>query len=50
MFKRLTVFFTLFTCLLMAQFDTAQVLGTIQDATGAAVSASDVTLVPRSAR
>ena len=44
MFKRLTVFFTLFTCLLMAQFDTAQVLGTIQDATGAAVPASDVTL------
>jgi len=34
----------MFASLLLAQFDTAQVLGTIQDATGAAVPQSEVTL------
>lgn len=34
----------MFASLLLAQFDTAQVLGTIQDAAGLAVAGSDVTL------
>ena len=44
MFKRLTLCCALFASLLLAQFDTAQVLGTIQDAGGLAVPGSDVTL------
>ena len=44
MFKRLTLCCALFASLLLAQFDTAQVLGTVLDGTGAAVSDSDVTL------
>ena len=44
MFKRITLCFALFATLLLAQFDTAQVLGSVQDSAGLAVAASDVTL------
>ncbi len=44
MFKRLSLCCALFASLLLAQFDTAQVLGTIQDASGSAVPQSEVTL------
>jgi hypothetical protein len=42
--KRLTLCCALFASLLLAQFDTAQVLGTILDASGLALAESDVTL------
>ena len=44
MLKRITIFFALFASLLLAQFDTAQVLGSIQDAAGLAVPNGDITL------
>ena len=44
MLKRLTLCCALFASLLLAQFDTAQVLGTILDASGLALTESDVTL------
>ncbi|MBL8240036.1 MAG: TonB-dependent receptor [Bryobacterales bacterium] len=44
MLKRLTLCCALFASLLLAQFDTAQVLGTILDASGLAITDSDVTL------
>jgi hypothetical protein len=44
LFKRLTLCCAVFASLLLAQFDTAQVLGTVLDGTGAAISEGDVTL------